>query len=71
MKSYPIGGARRYSDLDLAIRAKGPIGLDRLGELRAAFSESDLPMKVGVVDWAEIDDAFRAQISANLVLLYP
>ena len=65
------GAARRYSDLDLVIRAKGPLDLDRLGELRAAFSESDLPIKVDLLDWAGMDEAFRAQITGNLVSLYP
>ena len=69
--SRVMGRSRRYSDLDLVVRAKGALDLDRLGELRAAFSESDLPIKVDVLDWAGIDDSFRKQIAGNLVPLYP
>ena len=42
-----------------------------MGELRAAFSESELPIKVDLLDWAGMDDAFRAQITASLVPLHP
>ena len=40
------GGARRYSDLDLALEWSGPLGLDRLGAIAEALSESDIPYKM-------------------------
>jgi len=63
------GGARLYSDLDLALDAGRPLGLDRLAELRDAFSESDLPYGVDVVDLALVDPGFRARIEADAVPL--
>jgi len=64
------GEARLYSDLDIVIRARRPLEFDRLGELWAAFSGSDLPIKVDVLDWAGIDNAFRKS-RASLEPLYP
>jgi len=63
------GDARPYSDLDLALDAGRPLELDVLAELREAFSESDLPYKVDLIDLATVDPGFRARIEAGAVLL--
>ncbi|MDQ6957813.1 MAG: nucleotidyltransferase substrate binding protein [Mariprofundaceae bacterium] len=47
------------SDIDLAIIADAPIDSGRLSELKEAFSESDLPYRVDVVDYASASPAFR------------
>ena len=54
--------AKNYSDLDLAILGDEPLALDVSSALAEAFSESDLPFKVDLVDWARIDDTFRKVI---------
>ena len=46
------GTSKPYSDLDLAIITQHPLSLDILAALRDAFSSSDLPWKVDIVDWA-------------------
>ena len=51
--------AKNYSDLDLAILGDEPLPLDVSSALAEAFSESDLPFKVDLVDWARIDKTFR------------
>lgn len=51
--------AKNYSDLDLAVLGDEPLTLDVSSALAEAFSESDLPFKVDIVDWARIDDSFR------------
>ena len=65
------GRAKKYSDLDLAIikASEGPLGdkeeplsLLQLGNIRDAFSESDLPFRVDVVDWAAISKKFQTLI---------
>jgi uncharacterized protein len=61
------GGARRFSDLDLALVWDRPLGPRLIGEIAEALSESDLPYKVDVLDLASIDPAFRAQIAEGLV----
>lgn len=48
-----------FSDLDLAVLGGGPLGLDELAGLLAAFRESSLPFRVDVVDWATADERFR------------
>ena len=63
------GGARPYSDLDLAIECDRPLGLDLAAEIAEAFSESDLPYKVDVVELSALDPGFRARIAADLVAL--
>jgi len=63
------GGARQYSDLDLALEWDRPLGLDLIGQIAEALSESDLPYKVDIVDLATVDPAFRARITADCITL--
>jgi len=67
--SRATGGARRYSDLDLAIDAGRRLTLDETARLREAFSDSDLPYRVDLVDWHDIDDRWRQTIAAERVAL--
>jgi predicted nucleotidyltransferase len=67
--SRATGRARRYSDLDLAIDAGRPLTLDEAARLAEAFSESDLPYRVDLIDWHGIDDRFRQLIAAERVAL--
>jgi predicted nucleotidyltransferase len=67
--SRAIGRARRYSDLDLAIDAGQQLTLDKTARLREAFSDSDLPYRVDLVDWRAIGDRFRQTITADRVRL--
>jgi len=67
--SRAIGRARRYSDLDLAIDAGRRLTLDETAKLTEAFSESDLPYRVGFVDWRTADDRWRQTITAQRVAL--
>lgn len=63
------GGARQYSDLDLALEWDRPLELDLIGQIAEALSESDLPYKVDIVDRSTVDPAFRARITAGCVTL--
>jgi type I restriction enzyme S subunit len=67
--SRATGRARRYSDLDLAIDAGRPLTLDEIAGLAEAFSDSDLPYKVDLIDWHNIDDHWRQTITAGRVAL--
>jgi predicted nucleotidyltransferase len=69
--SRVAGGARKTSDLDLALMTEAPLDLDRLGALRDALSESDLPFRVDLVDWARTGEDFRRVISQRFVVLQP
>ncbi len=63
------GTAKPYSDLDLAIIGEAPLSLDVSAILAEALSESDLPYKVDVVDWATTDDGFRDIIRRDKVVV--
>ena len=43
--------------------------LDEQAALAEAFSESDLPWRVDVVDWATLDEDFRARVATARLLL--
>lgn len=61
--------AKRWSDLDLAIIDDRPLGLATSAALAEAFTESDLPWKVDLVDWATTSDAFRRIIERTKVVV--
>jgi len=61
--------AKPYSDLDLAIIADQPLPLAVRAALADHFSESDLPWKVDVVDWATTSEAFRRIIEMEKVVV--
>ncbi len=57
--SRATGNAKKYSDLDLCILEKHPLPTDTLINLQEAFSESDLPFRVDIVEWATLSPEFR------------
>jgi predicted nucleotidyltransferase len=60
--SRVTGRARPTSDLDLAVLGEEPLSFERIAHLKDDFSESNLPFKVDVIDWARVSDAFREVI---------
>lgn len=62
------GRARPYSDLDL-IHTDRPLGLARLAALGEAFSESDLPWRVDIVEWCSAGEPFRRIIARDRLLV--
>jgi predicted nucleotidyltransferase len=63
------GGAKEFSDLDLAVLGDAPLAATVLADLQEAFRESDLPFKVDVIDWATTQDHFRRIIQREYVVL--
>ena len=63
------GTAKGTSDLDLAVIGENPLDFQTLGALRDAFSESNLPYKVDVVDWETISETFREIIQKEKVII--
>ena len=61
--------AKPYSDLDLALKGETPLNLTSLADLRDAFTNSDLPFKIDIVQWQDISEAFREIICKNSVLI--
>ena len=67
--SRATGKAREFSDLDLAIITDKPLSLDVSASLSYDFSESDLPWKVDVADWAVTSESFRKIIERDKVVV--
>lgn len=63
--SRATGRARRHSDLDLAVLGETPLSFERSGALAEAFSDSDLPFRVDVVDWTRTSETFRQIIERD------
>ena len=61
--------AKEYSDLDLSIITDKPLSLDVSASLSDDLSESDLPWKVDIVDWASTSESFRKVIERDKVVV--
>ena len=55
--------AKDYSDLDLAVVGSKPLTLRQGRQLAEAFEESDLPIRVDVLDWHTISEEFKRIIA--------
>jgi type I restriction enzyme, S subunit len=61
--------AKQYSDLDLVVISDQPLPLAVSAGLSDDFSESDLPYRVDVVDWATTGEAFKKIIERDRVVV--
>ena len=61
------GTAKETSDLDLVVIGENSLDFQTLGALRDDFSESNLPYKVDLVDWAKIGETFREIIRKDKI----
>ncbi len=57
--------AKEFSDLDLALKSNAKLPSHLLADLNDAFSESDLPIKVDVLDWHAVAPSFQAIIDRD------
>ena len=64
------GAAKRFSDLDLAIVSTTELPVRRLALLASAFEESDLPIKVDLVDLRSASPTFRQRIAAHHAVIF-
>lgn len=69
--SRVVGGSHEASDLDVVLRDPADLSAEnrRLAELKEAFIESDLPIRVDVMDWARIPESFHREIERAHVIL--
>ena len=65
------GTTKPFADLDLAILGDTALPPGTLASLAEDFTESDLPFKVDLLDWATTDAAFRERIKARYVPVLP
>ena len=66
--SRVTGKAKPFSDLDLAIMGDEPLSLETRAWLEEAFSESELPWKVDILDWALSDIGFKENFCNKMQL---
>jgi len=67
--SRVTGKAKPYSDLDLAIITDQPLSLAAMAVIKEAFDDSNLPIRVDVVDWASTDKVFQNIIRENKIVV--
>ena len=61
--------AKKHSDLDLVVVTDRPLPISVAAAIAEAFSESDLPYRVDVVDWATTGESFRTIIERDRVVV--
>ena len=61
--------ASDHSDLDLVVVGEGGLQPGTVSLLKEAFDESNLPMRVDVLDWHQIPQSFRDVIKKDQVVL--
>lgn len=61
--------AKPYSDLDLAVITTRALPLEQMAAISDAFANSDLPIRVDVVDWSSCSEVFRRIIADNKVIV--
>jgi predicted nucleotidyltransferase len=64
------GGAKKFSDLDLALKSDRLLTIDELGLIGEAFENSSLPFRVDVIDYLSVGENFRVIIDENSGLFY-
>lgn len=64
------GNAGKFSDLDLVLIGEEALDWKRMESIKDAFSESDLPIMVDVLDWRSISESFRSVILDDYVILH-
>jgi predicted nucleotidyltransferase len=67
--SRVTGTHKPYSDLDLALVGDEPISIQTRAMLSEALSNSGLPYKVDIVDWASTSEAFRQIIEKQKLVI--
>ncbi len=61
------GTSLKYSDLDLAIIGEKPLSLQLTEQLKDAFSHSDLPIMVDILEWNNLSDRFKKIIERTSI----
>ena len=61
--------ARETSDLDLVLITEEPLDISHMAKLKESFSESNLPFRVDIVDWANTSENFQKVIEEKYSLI--
>ena len=63
------GTAKSYSDLDLVVMGDGELPVRTMNRLVESFQESELAIRVDVLDWSTISPAFQQVIGKKYVVV--
>ncbi len=63
--SRVTGTVKEFADLDLCVMGDEPLSLLESANIKEAFSESPLPFRVDIIDWATTSAEFKLVITAN------
>lgn len=63
------GKAKKFSDLDLVIVSDIPLNRKVLINLEEAFQESDLPIRVDILEFCKASAEFQEIIKANYIII--
>lgn len=61
------GKAQEYSDIDIALKAKNNIPIDKILKIKALFQDSTFPYKVDIIDLNSIEEYFYNIIKDDMV----
>lgn len=71
--SRVTGTAYQGNDLDLVVRNPRNllVATGNLGKVSEVFSESNVPILIDILDWAQIPESFREEIERTGVVIFP
>jgi predicted nucleotidyltransferase len=64
------GDAGKNSDLDLCLVGDKPLSFEARANLKLAFSESNIPYCVDLVEWATLSEGFRKLIAQDKQVIH-
>jgi predicted nucleotidyltransferase len=67
--SRVTGKHKPHSDLDLCIMGNEALTISQMAHLKEDFSESTLPFRVDIVDWASLSPDFQKIIKQSFIEL--
>lgn len=63
------GDAGKNSDLDLCLVGDQPLSFEARANLKLAFSESNIPYCVDLVEWASLSPGFRQLVAQEMQVI--
>ncbi|VVA43740.1 conserved hypothetical protein [Candidatus Roizmanbacteria bacterium] len=67
--SRAIGGARKFSDIDIGVKSTRELTGEILVNIKDAFEESNIPYTVDVVDFSQVSDRFNEVAKQKIIYL--
>jgi predicted nucleotidyltransferase len=67
--SRVTGKAKPFSDLDLVVMTTVPV--EKVADLKTAFEESDLPVRVDIACWPDLPPSLQEEIRRTGVIVQP